>query len=161
MASTPVTQHTIIKPSSTGLNDLFTRVEAMRSKHLTASQAAGSSTTGITSAFATNVAVTGNKAERANVQQLKDNIDAVAASGSFSANKGSVATAITVPAVGDLITATNFNTKSFSPIHLNGKAIHSNNLATKKSGNARIIMITSIVFSICTNFFNFITLFSF
>lgn len=110
MASTPVTQYTIIKPSSTGLNDLFTRIEALRKSHLTASQNAGTNTSGITTAFATNVAVTGNPAARANVQQLKTDIDAVAASGSFVANKGSTPTTITVPAVGDLITATNFNT---------------------------------------------------
>lgn len=109
MASTPVTQGSIIKPSSTGLNDLFTRIEAMRQAHLTASQNAGSSTSGITSQFTTNVAVTGNPAARANVQQLKDDIDAVAASGSFTANKGSTVTAITVPSVGALITATDFN----------------------------------------------------
>lgn len=109
MASTPVTQGSIIKPSSNGLNDLFSRIETLRGKHLTASQAAGSSTTGITSAFPTNVAVRDALADDANVSRLKSNIDAVAASGSFVANRGSVATAITVPSVGSLIKATDFN----------------------------------------------------
>ena len=109
MASTPVSTGTIVKPSSNGLNDLFTRIEALRASHLTATKNAGGSTTNISSAFATNVAVTGNTANAANVSQLKTDIDAVAASTSFTNNKGSVATSITVPSVGALLKATDFN----------------------------------------------------
>ena len=101
----------IIKPSSTGLNDLFTTIESMRAKHLTASQQAGSNTSGITSAFDTAVARTGNLAARTNVQRIQDNLTAIAGSGSFVENNSSsrYTTTITVPAVGALITAANFN----------------------------------------------------
>ena len=108
--STPVTQGTIIKPSSNGLNNLFARIEAIRANQLTAATQAGESTTGISSAFATNIAVTGQPARSSNVQQLKTDIDAVAASPTFKRNNtSSYATAITVPSVGSLIKATDFN----------------------------------------------------
>ena len=108
MASTPVTAGSIIKPSSNGLNDLFARIEALRSAHYTATANAGGSTSGISSAFGTRVSA-GQTAQAATVSTLKSNIDAVAASTSFANNRGSVSTAISVPSVGSLLTASGFN----------------------------------------------------
>ena len=111
MASTPVTAESLIKPSSNGLNDLFTRINTIRANHLAASQAAGSSTTGITSAWPTNVVATGDTAQAATISDLNSRIRAVGASGSFSANNTSTryVTEIAVPSVGSLIKATDFN----------------------------------------------------
>lgn len=110
MASTPVTAGNTIKPSSNGLNDLFTRINTLRAKHYTASQSAGSSTTGITSEWTTRVE-TDEAASAASVSTLNDQIRAVGASGSFTANNTSTryATEITVPSVASLIRATDFN----------------------------------------------------
>lgn len=111
MASTPVTANDLLKPSSNGLNDLFTRINTMRANHLTASQAAGTSTTNITSAWPTNVVATGQTAQATTVTDLDNRIRAVGASGSFTENNASTryATSITVPSVGALIKATDFN----------------------------------------------------
>ena len=109
MASTPVTAGNIIKPSSNGLNNLFARIEALRSAHYTATANAGGSTSGISSAFNTTVS-TGKTAQAATISTLKSNIDAVAASTSFvNNNTNRIATGITVPSVGSLLTASGFN----------------------------------------------------
>lgn len=113
MASTPVTQGNPIISTDNGPNNLFARLEAMRASHLTASQQAGTSTTGITSAFPTAPISRGDLATRAATPNaLSTEVQAIISSGSFQANKGSSFTQTNIspiPAIGDLISAANFN----------------------------------------------------
>ena len=123
---TKVNQYDPILPNNNGLNNLFARLEAMRAGHYTASSDAGSSTTGITSAFATTPAVRNETARQSTVSDLSTRVSAVINSGSFQANKGNFnQTNISpIPAIGDLIKATDFNAWNTTIKSMEGVCAH-------------------------------------
>lgn len=111
MASYTVTNGN--KVNAADLNNLYTRLNTMRANHLTASQQAGTSTSGITSAFPTSKATVGNKILKTDTDALLTEANAIKNSGSFRAqtNASTVGT-IAIPAVGALIQATNSSTRA-------------------------------------------------
>ena len=92
--------------SASGFNALFTRLETLRQKHKAAMDAAGSGQANLNTAFATNIAVVGNKPVPSNVQQIKTDLEKLSSSAYIAS---SFAAQISVPSTGALLAATNFN----------------------------------------------------
>ena len=93
--------------SAAGFNNLFARLETLRAKHKTAMDNAGKSQANLNTAFATNIAVQGQKPVPSNVQQIKTNLEKLASSDYINTT---FAAKIAVPSTGALLRAVDFNT---------------------------------------------------
>lgn len=92
--------------SASEFNALFTRLETLRQQHKAAMDAAGSGQADLNTAFATNIAVQGEKPIPSNVQAIKTDLEKLASSSYVDTT---FAAKITVPSTGALLQAVNFN----------------------------------------------------
>lgn len=88
------------KVEATDFNALFTTLEKIRKEHLNANGQTSAANTALATAFKTNVAVAGEKAQVSNVQALKNNLTTLVNSTWLSS---SFASSITVPSTGSLL----------------------------------------------------------
>lgn len=93
--------------SATNFNALFKRLDDIRAKHLNKDGQNATANSTFRTAFTTNVAVAGEKAIPNNIQRVKDTLTTLSQSEWIDATPAS---SITVPNVGDLISANTFNT---------------------------------------------------
>ena len=95
--------------SPLGFNTLFVRLNNIRANHLNKDGQNATANSTFATAFPTSVSVQGNAIPQSEPQRIKDELNTLSQSAWLTTT---FASKITVPAVGDLITAANFNTWS-------------------------------------------------
>ena len=90
------------------LNSLFAKLETVRKQQLNSNHdLTTAQRNALSTAFTTTVATSGGKAQRSQVQQLKNNVSTLTNSYNVSSN---FVSSITVPSVGSLLKAADMNT---------------------------------------------------
>lgn len=93
--------------TASGFNDLLTRLDAVRKKHLNKDGQNSTANSAFKTAFTTSVASQGANIDNANVQKIKDNLTTLEKSEWLKG--GGHAKKITVPSEGVIIKASDFN----------------------------------------------------